>query len=125
MTLGHQIDTDGFIGRAQERAEFRALLQRKSASLVTCQGRRRIGKSRFIAECARQADLFLSFSGLAPREGLGRQDQLGAFAEQLAKQTAMPRVLLDSWPTAFRLLDARRVSWTFSFAPGSRSTSSS
>lgn len=107
MSLGHQIDTDGFIGRAQERAEFRALLERKSASLVTCQGRRRIGKSRFIAECARQADLFLSFSGLAPREGLGRQDQLGAFAEQLAKQTALPRVALDSWPTAFRLLDSQ------------------
>ena len=95
------------MGRTQERADFRTLLQRKSASLITCQGRRRIGKSRFIAECAREADLFLSFSGLAPREGLGTRDQLGAFAEQLAKQTAVPRVVLDSWPAALQLLESQ------------------
>lgn len=107
MASGHQIDTDGFIGRAQERAEFRTLLERKSASLVTCQGRRRIGKSRFVAECAREADRFLSFSGLAPREGLGSRDQLGAFAEQLASQTSLPRVQLDGWPAAFQLLESQ------------------
>lgn len=107
MAFGHQIDTAGFIGRTQERAEFKALLERKSASLVTCQGRRRIGKSRFIAECAREADVFLSFSGLAPREGLGRRDQLAAFAEQLAQQTRVPRVSLESWPAAFQLLESQ------------------
>ena len=66
----HEIDmstiTDGYIGRGEEREEFRRLLQKKIASLVTCQGRRRIGKSRFLAECAQEADHFLSFMGLPP-----------------------------------------------------------
>ncbi len=39
---------DEFIGRKQERLEFAEILTRKKASLVTCQGRRRIGKSRLI-----------------------------------------------------------------------------
>jgi len=95
---------DGFIGRTQERQEFADLFQRKSASLVTCQGRRRIGKSRFINECARSAATFLAFSGLPPREGLASQDQLDAFSDQLAKQTQLPHVPLDAWPTAFQLL---------------------
>jgi uncharacterized protein len=95
---------ESYIGRAQERLEFAQLLKRKRAALVTCQGRRRIGKSRFIEECAQEADHFLSFSGLAPRENLGREEQLLAFAETLAAQTKAPKLMLDSWPTAFQLL---------------------
>ncbi len=94
----------GYIGRAHEREEFRRILAKKKASLVTCQGRRRIGKSRFIAECATEADHHLSFSGLAPREGISRQEQLDAFTETLAAQTRVPRVRLDSWPAALQLL---------------------
>jgi hypothetical protein len=108
VIFGHQIDmstiTDGYIGRSEEREEFRRLLQKKIASLVTCQGRRRIGKSRFLAECAQEADHFLSFMGLPPREDMTRQVQLDAFADQLAKQTKAPKVRLDGWPTAFQLL---------------------
>jgi AAA+ ATPase superfamily predicted ATPase len=95
---------DGYIGRFEERDEFKRLLQKKTASLVTCQGRRRIGKSRFINECASQADHFLSFMGMPPRPDLARQDQLDAFSDQLAKQTRAPKLVLDSWPTAFQLL---------------------
>ncbi|GEP44880.1 AAA family ATPase [Brevifollis gellanilyticus] len=95
---------DGYIGRSAEREEFRRLLQKRTASLVTCQGRRRIGKSRFITECAQEADYFLSFMGLPPREDINRQAQLDAFADQLAKQTKAPKVHLDGWPTAFQLL---------------------
>ncbi len=95
---------DGYIGRSEERQEFRRLLQKKTASLVTCQGRRRIGKSRFIAECAEEADHFLSFMGLPPREDISKQAQLDAFADQLAKQTKAPKLPLDGWPTAFQLL---------------------
>ena len=83
----HHIDMDEFIGRTAERQEFADLFQRKSASLVTCQGRRRIGKSRFIEECAGAAAGLLSFSGLPPREGLTSRDQLDAFSDQLSKQT--------------------------------------
>ncbi|MCW1884206.1 hypothetical protein OKA04_05650 [Luteolibacter flavescens] len=95
---------DGYIGRQAERREFAELLKKKTASLVTCQGRRRIGKSRFIEECAAAADLFLSFIGLPPREGITKQEQLNSFSGHLAKQTAAPSVLLPDWPTAFQLL---------------------
>lgn len=95
---------DGFIGRQAERREFAEILKKKTASLVTCQGRRRIGKSRLIEECATAADHFLSFIGLPPREGITRHEQLDAFASHLAKQTPSPRVALADWPTAFQLL---------------------
>lgn len=98
------METIPFIGRKREREDFRQILRKPSASLVTCQGRRRVGKSRFIAECAREADYFLAFSGLPPRAGLTRADQLNAFAEQLAAQTKAPRLPLASWPVAFQLL---------------------
>ncbi len=55
-----------YIGREQEKSEFRDILAKKTSSLITCQGRRRIGKSRFIRECAIEADAFLEFSGLPP-----------------------------------------------------------
>jgi uncharacterized protein len=93
-----------FVGREQELAEFQAILGKKTSSLVTCQGRRRIGKSRFIRECAKSAQTFLEFSGLPPRPGLTKQEQLSVFAGQLAKQSRAPRVPLDSWATAFQLL---------------------
>lgn len=96
-----------FLGREQESREFHRLLNRTEATLVTCQGRRRIGKSRFIHTCARRADHFFSFMGLPPREGISKQTQLDTFSEQLADQSKAPRVPLDSWYTAFRLLDSQ------------------
>ena len=93
-----------FVGREQEQAEFRELLEKKSSSLVTCHGRRRIGKSRFIRECAKKANVFFEFSGLPPRPGLTKKEQLSAFSEQLAKQSKAPILPLDSWATAFQLL---------------------
>ena len=69
-----------------------------------CKGRRRIGKSTFIRQCATRFDHFFAFEGLAPREGLSRADQLATFAQQLATQTKLPKVGLESWPQAFQLL---------------------
>ena len=93
-----------FIGRERESAEFRRFLHRKTASLIVCQGRRRIGKSTFFRHCAKEANHFLSFEGLPPRDKLGRQDQLGAFAIRLEAQTKVPKVALESWPQALQLL---------------------
>lgn len=96
-----------FIGREQEKGEFHEILGRKTSSLVTCQGRRRIGKSRFVRECAKQADIFFEFSGLPPRPGLTKHEQLAVFAEQLARQSKAPRLTLDSWAAAFQLLTSQ------------------
>ena len=96
-----------FIGRRAELEVFAQLLRKPTASLVTCQGRRRVGKSRFIEECARGADHFLSFSGLPPRAGLSSADQRAAFADRLAAQTRAPVLPLPSWPAALQLLAAQ------------------
>lgn len=93
-----------FVGREKEREEFQQLFRKKTASLVVCEGRRRIGKSTLVRECARDADHFLSFEGLPPRPNLGRKAQLEAFAQRLSAQTKAPNLTLESWPQAFQLL---------------------
>lgn len=95
-----------FIGRESEEAEFKRLTAKSTASLIVCQGRRRIGKSTFFRHCAQDADIFLSFEGLAPRDKIDKKAQLEAFAIALNLQTKAPKVTLDSWPQAFDLLDS-------------------
>ena len=93
-----------FVGREREIAEFMQLRRKRTASLVVCQGRRRIGKTTFVQRCADRFDHFLAFEGLAPHAGMTAQNQLDAFAEQLASQTNLPRLRLDTWSAAFQLL---------------------
>jgi hypothetical protein len=93
-----------FVGREKERAEFQQLFRKETASLVVCEGRRRIGKSTLVRECAKDADHFLFFEGLPPRTKIGKEAQLEAFAHRLTAQTAAPKMTLESWPQAFQLL---------------------
>jgi len=92
-----------FIGREHELAELRALYQRKSASMVILQGRRRIGKSRLIEQFAKDETFFV-FSGLPPTQDTTRQSQLDEFARQLHLQTGLPEVRVDDWSKLFLLL---------------------
>ncbi|MFH1843080.1 MAG: ATP-binding protein [bacterium] len=92
------------MGREQQLRDLRCLLRKRSPSLVTCRGRRRIGKSTLIREFGKEADRFLEFEGLPPRPGLKNTDQLATFSEQLARQTMLPRVALNGWPQALQLL---------------------
>jgi uncharacterized protein len=102
-----------FVGREAELGDLAALLRKKTPSLVTCRGRRRIGKSTLIREFARQADRLIAIEGLSPRPGLTNRDQLQAFSRQLAQQSAIPEVALEHWPQAFQLLgSAIRDEWT-------------
>ena len=102
-----------FIGREEQLHDLRSLMRKKSASLVTCRGRRRIGKSSLIAEFGRSAARFLAFEGLPPRPGLSNRDQLRTFSQQLARQTKLPAVTLVDWPQAFQLLaSAIQNQWT-------------
>ncbi len=93
-----------FFGREQELADLSALLRKKTASLVTCRGRRRIGKSTLIREFGKRAARFMSFEGFPPRPGLSNRDQLHEFGRLLAEQTQLPPLTPDSWPQAFQLL---------------------
>ncbi len=95
-----------FLGREREVETFARLRRKATSSLVVVRGRRRIGKSTFIRHCAQKLDDFLVFEGLPPRDGQTRADQLEAFAERLAETTSLPKVTLDSWPQAFKLLSS-------------------
>lgn len=93
-----------FVGRDQYIRDLKRLMRKKTASLVTCRGRRRIGKSTLIREFGKQAARYLELEGLPPRPGLTNGDQLRNFSRQLASQTDLPELALDSWPQAFQLL---------------------
>lgn len=95
-----------FVGRDSEEAEFKRLLTKPTATLIVCQGRRRIGKSTFFQHCAQNAGHFLKFEGLPPRDKIDKKAQLDAFATALNLQTKAPKVGLESWPQAFELLDS-------------------
>ena len=95
-----------FIGRNEYLNDLNALWRKSSSSLVACRGRRRIGKSTLIEHFAKaSAEVFFSFEGLPPRKGMTNRDQLDNFATSLARQTNMPRLVLETWHDAFFWLD--------------------
>ena len=94
-----------FIGRKEQLSQLSALWRKGTASLVTCQGRRRIGKSRLLDEFALRSDCrFLKLSGLAPRKKMSNGDQLRYFCESLSAKTGGQRQVASGWPEAFRFL---------------------
>jgi len=96
-----------FVGRQHEIDRLCELWDKKVPSLVTCRGRRRIGKSTLIAEfAARSADCFLRFEGLPPRPGIDDAKQREAFCADMASQSKLPKVSVSSWSEAFALLDS-------------------
>ena len=97
-----------FIGRKEELETLAGLWRRPVASLVTCRGRRRIGKSSLVAEFARVSGArFIAIEGKAPEPGMTNRDQLESFRVQLAEQTGTEVPTLASWFEAFVQLDKR------------------
>lgn len=92
------------IGRAKEIAAFEALAELKRPSLVVIRGRRRVGKSRLAAECAK-GRVFLPFAGLAPEKAVTIQDQLDTFAYQLTRHFKLPNMTFHNWSDAFYALE--------------------
>ena len=77
-----------FFGREDQLEALVALWNKRVPSLVTCRGRRRIGKSTLVAEFARRTGArFIKIEGLRPKERLSNADELASFARQLARQT--------------------------------------
>lgn len=98
-----------FFGRQKELKNLQRLLKKKAASLVTVQGRRRIGKSRLIEEFAKQSGYtFYRFSGLPPSSHLSAQDQREAFLHSLGEQLGFKALSSSDWSDLFHLL-ARQV----------------
>ena len=96
-----------FYGREEDIADLMSLWKKPTASLVTCRGRRRIGKSTLVEEFARRSKArFIELAGEAPRKGMTNDDQLKAFGRQLAAYTTDGTCAVPGdWAAAFRMLD--------------------
>ncbi len=104
-----------FWGRRDELAQLELLKGKKSASLVTVTGRRRIGKTRLVDELARRSKgyRYAALSGIAPDEGVSAQSQRADFARQLQRELGIPPVAHDDWGDLFAHLAhaVRRGRW--------------
>ena len=96
-----------FYGREELLEQLGDLLKKKTASVVTCRGRRRIGKSTLVEEFARRRQLkFMKLEGLSPRESDTNAKQLAAFSRQLGSLTGKREKSAANWFDAFARLDA-------------------
>lgn len=92
-----------FIGREEEMKTLKRMLGRRSASFVAIRGRRRIGKSRLIAEFAKHFEKKLMFTGIPPTPGITSQIQRTEFATQMADQ-GLPSFEAKDWSELFWVL---------------------
>jgi AAA+ ATPase superfamily predicted ATPase len=88
-----------FIGREAELAQLNGLLKKNSASFIVIRGRRRIGKSRLLAEFGKNMKSFF-FSGIPPTPQTTIQSQRVEFSYQLAR-FGLPGINPDDWGTLF------------------------
>ena len=96
-----------FVGREDLLERLNGLWMKSVASLVTCRGRRRIGKSTLIAEFAQRSRVrFLKLEGLQPDAKVDNAAQLAAFGRQLSEQTGETCSAFSNWFDAFAALDA-------------------
>ena len=71
---GDRMSLSKFIGREAEMTRLKGLLSSRSASLIVVRGRRRIGKSRLLAEFGKEMRS-LFFSGIPPAKKTTAQSQ--------------------------------------------------
>ena len=91
-----------FYGRKDILDRLQSLFKKRTSSLVTCRGRRRIGKSTLIEVFAQRADArFIKIEGLKPKAKLSNVDELANFAVQLAAQTGCETTPPANWLNAF------------------------
>lgn len=95
-----------FVGRKRELERLKVLHHKKMPVLAVVKGRRRVGKSRLIAEFAAHnpRNRLWNFAGLAPQEGMSDQTQRDHFARQLALLLKIPPFTIQDWSDAFEHL---------------------
>ena len=95
-----------FFGREDLLIDMDALWGKSVSSLVTCRGRRRIGKSTLIAHFAELSEArFIKIEGERPGIDMDNDDELAAFAEQLSLQAGVVVDKPRNWLMAFQALD--------------------
>ena len=98
---------NSFYGREEQIQDLERLWAKRTSSLVTCRGRRRIGKSTLIEHFAKiSGATFIKIEGLRPNKQLTNNDELAHFSLQLAEQTRTETDIPKSWLHAFVNLDA-------------------
>lgn len=88
-----------FVGREVEMARLKGLFDKRSASLIVVRGRRRIGKSRLLAEFGKEMKSFF-FSGNPPVRKTTAQSQRNDFASQL-ERVGVGGVKAGDWGNLF------------------------
>ena len=97
-----------FFGREDQMEQLEALWGKRVSSLVTCRGRRRVGKSTLVEEFARRSGAkFIKIEGVRPGSKATVADELRAFARQLARQTKAGKEPPEDWYSAFGVLDGQ------------------
>lgn len=95
-----------FYGREGLLRDLLALFNKRTSSLVTCRGRRRIGKSTLVETFAKRADArFIAIEGLRPTGKLDNRAELAHFASLLSAQTGCESSVPDNWLNALLRLD--------------------
>ena len=95
-----------FYGRGDLLESMKSLWNKRVPSLVTCRGRRRVGKSTLVEEFARRSGArFIKLEGLRPKERLTNEDQLKYFISQLSLQTGCDDSPVSDWLKAFARLN--------------------
>lgn len=92
-----------FVGRDDELSRLKDFRKRRTAGLVVCRGRRRIGKSTLIEQFGKGMR-FYEFYGLAPREGSTNEHQLRHFGELMGTAFGLPALRFDNWHEALSTL---------------------
>ena len=94
-----------FYGREDILEDMMSLWGKRVSSLVTCRGRRRIGKSTLVAEFARKSSArFIRIEGIKPKRGFTNADELQNFAMFLSLQSDATAESYDNWAQAFEAL---------------------
>lgn len=90
-----------FIGRDIMLDKLSGMLPLGSAKLMVLKGRRRIGKSRLLAEFGKKFKKVVIFSGLPPAPGITAATQRQEFAEQLLREFGIRGIKTDDWGDLF------------------------
>ena len=97
-----------FYGRENFLSELSFLWKKRVPSLVTCRGRRRVGKSTLIEKFAeRSGARFIRIEGIRPKAKMSNADELANFAEQLSAATGAEDSPPSNWLNAFLRLDGK------------------
>ena len=88
-----------FIGRTDEMTRLKGLLDKRNSSLIVIRGRRRIGKSRLLAEFGKEMKSFF-FSGNPPVRKTTAQIQRNDFTLQL-ERNGIRGINADDWSNLF------------------------